>query len=95
MDEKSRADLTKQVPIRDLKMEPEAEELLESEAMQPYMNLEPRMNAKARKCLIRVYSRLMSFRASSFSISSSSIFGRNGFCRKPTCRSRALGRVDT
>ena len=39
MDEKSRDDLTKQLPIRDLKMEPEAEELLESVAMQPYMEL--------------------------------------------------------
>jgi hypothetical protein len=39
MDEKNRDDLTKQLPIRDLKIEPEAEELLESAAMQPYMAL--------------------------------------------------------
>jgi hypothetical protein len=32
-------DSTKQIPIRDLKMEPEAEELIASAAMQPYMNL--------------------------------------------------------
>jgi hypothetical protein len=30
---------TKRMPLRDLKMEPEAEELLESPAMEPYMNL--------------------------------------------------------
>jgi hypothetical protein len=30
---------TKQIPLRDLKMEPEAEELLNSAAMKPYLNL--------------------------------------------------------
>jgi hypothetical protein len=39
MDEKNSDDSTKYVPIRDLKMEPEAEELLQSAAMEPYMNL--------------------------------------------------------
>jgi hypothetical protein len=39
MDEKDGDNSTKRVPIRDLKMEPEAEELLESAAMEPYMNL--------------------------------------------------------
>jgi hypothetical protein len=32
-------DSTKQVPMRDLKVDPTAEDLLESEAMKPYMNL--------------------------------------------------------
>jgi hypothetical protein len=39
MSENTAGDSTKQVPLRDLKMEPEAEELLESAAMQPYMKL--------------------------------------------------------
>jgi hypothetical protein len=39
MDEKNSENPTKQVPIRDLKVEPEAEELLESAAMEPYVNL--------------------------------------------------------
>src|SRR5438132_394020 len=39
MGENSSDDSTKQIPIRDLKMEPEAEGLLESAAMEPYMNL--------------------------------------------------------
>jgi hypothetical protein len=39
MDEKKSDDSTKQIPIRDLKVEPEAEELLESPAMEPYLNL--------------------------------------------------------
>jgi hypothetical protein len=39
MDNKKGSDPTQQIPIRDLKMEPEAEELLESAAMEPYMNL--------------------------------------------------------
>jgi hypothetical protein len=33
------ADSTKQMPLRDLKMEPGAEELLSSPALEPYMNL--------------------------------------------------------
>ena len=36
MDEKSPDDSPKLVPLRDLKSEPEAEELLDSEAMEPY-----------------------------------------------------------
>jgi hypothetical protein len=39
MDEKNRDDSTKKIPIRALKSEPEAEDLLESAAMEPYMNL--------------------------------------------------------
>jgi hypothetical protein len=39
MDEKNSENLIKQVPIRDLKIEPEAEELLESAGMEPYVNL--------------------------------------------------------
>ena len=39
MSEKNSDDSTTHVPIRDLKMEPEAEELLRSAAMEPYMNL--------------------------------------------------------
>ncbi len=39
MDENDGDDSTKHVPIRDLKMEPEAEDLLNSTAMEPYMNL--------------------------------------------------------
>ena len=39
MDEKNSDDQIRQIPIRDLKTEPEAEELLESTAMEPYMNL--------------------------------------------------------
>jgi hypothetical protein len=39
MDENNPDDSTKQVPIRDLKIDPTAEDLLESAAMQPYMNL--------------------------------------------------------
>ena len=39
MNEKNSDDSTKYVPIRDLKVEPEAEELLGSAAMEPYMNL--------------------------------------------------------
>jgi hypothetical protein len=39
MGENNSDDSTKQIPLRDLKMEPEAEELLESAAMEPYMNL--------------------------------------------------------
>jgi hypothetical protein len=39
MDEKNDDEPIKQVPIRDLKMEPEAEELLNSPAMKPYLNL--------------------------------------------------------
>lgn len=38
MDEKQ-SDPIEYIPIRDLKIEPEAEELLESAAMRPYMNL--------------------------------------------------------
>jgi hypothetical protein len=38
MDENSDEPI-KRIPIRDLKVEPEAEELLESAAMEPYMNL--------------------------------------------------------
>jgi hypothetical protein len=39
MDEKTSDDLIKHIPIRELKIEPEATELLESAAMEPYMNL--------------------------------------------------------
>ena len=39
MDNKKGSDPTQQIPIRDLKMEPEVEDLLESAAMEPYMNL--------------------------------------------------------
>jgi hypothetical protein len=39
MDEKNSDDSMKQIPISDLRMEPEAEELLESAALEPYMNL--------------------------------------------------------
>jgi hypothetical protein len=39
MDEKNSDDSTEQVPIRDLKIDPAAEDLLESEAMEPYLNL--------------------------------------------------------
>jgi hypothetical protein len=39
MDEKNNENPNKRVPIRDLKVEPEAEELLESAAMEPYVNL--------------------------------------------------------
>ena len=39
MDQENSDDSTRQIPIRDLKMEPEAEDLIESAAMQPYMNL--------------------------------------------------------
>ena len=39
MDEENKDDSTKQVPLRDLKVEPEAEDLLDSEALEPYMNL--------------------------------------------------------
>jgi hypothetical protein len=39
MDEKNRDDSPKQIPIRDLKMSPEAEDMLDSAAMGPYMNL--------------------------------------------------------
>jgi hypothetical protein len=37
--EQNSDDSAKQIPIRDLRVEPEAEELLESAAMEPYMNL--------------------------------------------------------
>src|SRR6266566_3604654 len=39
MEDNKRDDVTRYLPIRDLKMEPEAEDLLESAAMEPYMNL--------------------------------------------------------
>ena len=39
MSEKDSDDLTEQVPMRDLKVTPEAEDLLDSPAMQPYLNL--------------------------------------------------------
>src|SRR5712691_12552187 len=39
MDEGNGDEPIKQVPIRDLKVEPEAEDLMDSPAMQPYMNL--------------------------------------------------------
>jgi hypothetical protein len=39
MDENNRDYSTRQIPIRELKMEPEAEALLESAAMEPYLNL--------------------------------------------------------
>jgi hypothetical protein len=39
MDENNRDDSPKQIPIRDLKMDPAAEDLLDSAAMEPYMNL--------------------------------------------------------
>lgn len=39
MEKKNSDDSTKQVPIQDLKMEPGVEDLLNSPAMQPYMNL--------------------------------------------------------
>jgi len=39
MDEKNSDDSPKQVPIRDLKVDPTAEDLMDSPAMQPYMNL--------------------------------------------------------
>ena len=39
MDEKNSDDSTKQMPIRDLKVDPAAEDLMDSLAMQPYMNL--------------------------------------------------------
>ncbi len=39
MDENKSDDSTKQIPIRDLKFDPAAEELLDSAAMEPYMNL--------------------------------------------------------
>jgi len=39
MDEKSDDEPVQQVPIRDLKVEPEAEDLMDSPAMEPYMNL--------------------------------------------------------
>jgi hypothetical protein len=39
MDEKNSDDSIKQMPISDLKIDPAAEDLLSSPAMQPYMNL--------------------------------------------------------
>jgi hypothetical protein len=39
MDQGDRDDSLRQVPIRDLKIDPTAEDLAESAAMQPYMNL--------------------------------------------------------
>jgi hypothetical protein len=39
MDEKNRDESTKRMPIRDLKAAPEAEDLLDSAAMEPYVNL--------------------------------------------------------
>jgi hypothetical protein len=39
MDENNPDDFPKQIPIRDLKMSPEAEDMLDSAAMEPYMNL--------------------------------------------------------
>src|SRR5437879_3240512 len=39
MDEKNSYDPIKQIPFADLKMTPEAEDLIDSPAMQPYMNL--------------------------------------------------------
>jgi hypothetical protein len=39
MDGKNDDEPIKQVPIRDLKVEPEAEDLMDSPAMKPYMNL--------------------------------------------------------
>ena len=39
MDEKNSDDSTKRIPIHDLKVAPAAEDLLDSAAMEPYMNL--------------------------------------------------------
>ncbi len=39
MDENDTDDSPKQIPIRDLKIDPAAEDLLDSAAMEPYMNL--------------------------------------------------------
>ncbi len=39
MDEKNSDEPIKQIPIRDLKVDPTAEDLMDSPAMQPYMNL--------------------------------------------------------
>src|ERR1022692_895498 len=39
MDENNSDDSTEQIPIRDLKMEPGAEDLIDSPAMEPYMKL--------------------------------------------------------
>ena len=39
MDEDSSNDPAKQMPIRDLKADPAAEDLMEFPAMKPYMNL--------------------------------------------------------
>jgi len=39
MDEDNPDDSTEQIPVRDLKMSPEAQDMLDSAAMAPYMNL--------------------------------------------------------
>lgn len=39
MDENQRTDSTKQVPLRNLKVDPTAEDLLDSAAMKPYLNV--------------------------------------------------------
>jgi hypothetical protein len=60
MNEKNSGDLTKQILISDLKVEPEAEELLESAAMKTYMNFAIAVascpgpiSSQSRKALIR------------------------------------------
>jgi hypothetical protein len=49
MDDQNSHDSTKRIRIRDLKIEPEAEELIASAAMQPYMNLGARRDGAQRR----------------------------------------------